>query len=137
MANYAALKTELMSDPLARGYAGMTHQQAADSLNTANRTQDRSRMESTEVFQAIVVAEFNALTERQKSNIMGILGFGVVDPFGKEADVFVDHFGAGSSTIQALAGLRRKSVTRAQELGIFADPTRQVLASHVAAARAA
>lgn len=34
---YEILRTELTSDPLARGYAGMTATQAATSLNTANR----------------------------------------------------------------------------------------------------
>lgn len=37
MADLAALKTELTTDPLGRGYAGMTDVQAADSLNAVNR----------------------------------------------------------------------------------------------------
>ncbi len=36
--NYAALKREIETDPLGRGYASMTDQQIADSLNTADRT---------------------------------------------------------------------------------------------------
>ena len=36
--NYAALKREIVTDPLGRGYASMTDQQIADSLNTADRT---------------------------------------------------------------------------------------------------
>lgn len=36
-----ALYTEVKTDPLARGYAGMTAQQVADSLNTADRTRYR------------------------------------------------------------------------------------------------
>ena len=36
--NYAALKREIETDPLGRGYAGMTDQQIADSLNTTDRT---------------------------------------------------------------------------------------------------
>lgn len=35
--NIAALTSELTNDPLARGYSGMTNQQAADSLNATNR----------------------------------------------------------------------------------------------------
>lgn len=34
------LRNELLTDPLGRGYAGMTDQQAADSLNTRNRPLD-------------------------------------------------------------------------------------------------
>ncbi len=36
--NYAALKHEIEIDLLGRGYASMTDQQIADSLNTADRT---------------------------------------------------------------------------------------------------
>lgn len=35
--NYAALASELSVDPLVRGYAAMTDQQAADSLNVVDR----------------------------------------------------------------------------------------------------
>jgi len=35
--NYTALTSELTVDPLTRGYAGMTDQQAADSLNAVDR----------------------------------------------------------------------------------------------------
>ena len=35
--NYVQLKQEITTDPLGRGYAGMTDQQIADSLNTADR----------------------------------------------------------------------------------------------------
>ena len=38
MADLVALKIELDADPLVRGYSGMTDQQAADSLNTVNRS---------------------------------------------------------------------------------------------------
>lgn len=38
MPDFTILTTEVGNDPLARGYAGMTDQQVADSLNTANRT---------------------------------------------------------------------------------------------------
>lgn len=34
---FQALKVEIVSDPLGRGYAGMTDQQVADSLNAMNR----------------------------------------------------------------------------------------------------
>lgn len=37
--NTAALASELTTDPLAVGYAGMTDQQAADSLSAASRSQ--------------------------------------------------------------------------------------------------
>lgn len=37
MADYKAFKSEIVNDPLARGYSSMTDQQVADDLNTAYR----------------------------------------------------------------------------------------------------
>jgi len=36
--NYAVLREEILTDPLGRGYAGMTDEQVAEDLNTAYRT---------------------------------------------------------------------------------------------------
>jgi len=40
--NYAALKNEIMNDPLGRGYAGMNDAQVAVSLNTVDREIDEN-----------------------------------------------------------------------------------------------
>ena len=44
----ASLKAEVTSDPLGRGYVGMTDQQVADSLNTKNRAVVRPVAPSTQ-----------------------------------------------------------------------------------------
>lgn len=44
MANYAALKKEITTDPLSIGYSSMTNQQIVDSLNTPNRTIIQSKL---------------------------------------------------------------------------------------------
>jgi len=41
-AQRSILRTELLTDPLAIGYAGMSHDEAVESLNTKNRTVVRS-----------------------------------------------------------------------------------------------
>ncbi|HEX9696329.1 MAG TPA: hypothetical protein VGB64_08445, partial [Actinomycetota bacterium] len=48
------------------------------------------------------------------------LGFGTVNPAGREAEVFVQVFGAGSQTIAALAAARQETVSRATEIGLEA-----------------
>ncbi len=42
------LRTELLTDPLVRGYSTMSDQEAADDLNTEYRSRDRTSMDPTE-----------------------------------------------------------------------------------------
>jgi uncharacterized phosphosugar-binding protein len=115
----AILATELSNDPLGRGYAAMSNAEVVDSLrNVLDRSRTRSRMDSSEVFQAIDIAEFNAKTDLQQRNVMAVLSFGSVNPQGKEAALFTNIFGAGSATITALAAARLESISRSVELGI-------------------
>jgi len=51
VANLAALRAELDADPLTRGYAGMTDAQAADSLNTEDRS--LGTVTTQDLFQAV------------------------------------------------------------------------------------
>ena len=118
MAEITVLRNEIVNDPLGRGYAGMTDSQVADSLNTANRNRNRSRMEATEVFNAVNKAEYNALLVTSKELFWNVLHLGQLNPFGLEAAIFVDIFGAGSTTISTLQGLRTESISRAEELGL-------------------
>lgn len=127
-----ALVDELVNDPLGRGYTGMTDQQAADDLNTEYRSRNRDRMSATEIWQAVDVTEFLALADGAQANIRGLLGFGELNPFGKEADIFVAIFGGGSNTITALQALRVEAISRAVEIGWTGNLT----SGHVEAARA-
>jgi len=113
------LRTELINDPLPRGYALMTDAQVVDSLrNVFDRSRIKSRMDSSEIWQSVDIAEFNALTDVKQRNIMALLGFGSLNPQGKEASLFVSYFGGGSSTVTALQAARTESINRAVELGI-------------------
>lgn len=112
------LQNELTNDPLSRGYASLNNSDVVVSLKTVNRSRIRARMEASEIFQAISIAEFTALTDVQQRNIMAMLGFGSLNPQGREADLFVAYFGAGSATITALATARMEAISRAVELGI-------------------
>ena len=57
MTDLAKLRTEIVGDPLARGYAGMTDGQLAADLHTVDRTIERETLPSWEVMDAIVPAE--------------------------------------------------------------------------------
>jgi len=127
------LAAELTADPLARGYAGMTHQQAADSLNTKNRDYALTNMTGDELFANTDSVEFAALTDAKKSQW---ISFCSTDrhPFGAANVAFVQYiFGGGSTTVSNLSAARtlENHISRAEELGLGT-----VSAGHVEAARA-
>jgi len=112
------LRDEVVNDPLTRGYAGMTNVEASASLNTANRSIHKTVMSGSEVLQNIVNSEYIILSAEKKEQFWGLLGIGILNPWGKEADVMIDIFGAGSATITALGAARINTVSRGVELGI-------------------
>ena len=127
-----ALKTEVTTDPLARGYAGMSDAEVADSLNTVNRTINKTSMTASEVFNSIDLAEFDGLSNANEAKIWNVLSMGVLDPFGLEATIFTDVFGGvNSETIKKLKADRKTAVSRAVELGFGV-----IKEGHVAEARA-
>jgi len=115
------LHDELINDPLARGYAEMTDEEAADDLNTVYRTITRSTMDSAEIYERLDVAEFQAKTDAQKVYVRDVLNLGAnvrVGPGSKARTVMINIFGAGSNTIANLAVALDQNVSRATELGL-------------------
>ena len=86
------LKGEITTDPLTRGYSGMTDAQIADDLTTAYRERNLDRLDASTVFNAIDKAEYNALSDANKAMVWNILHLGEINPFGLESDIFVDIF---------------------------------------------
>ena len=116
--NYLVLTEEITLDPLSRGYAGMTDQEAADDLNTKYREDDVKVVSGSQILNAIDLTELNAKTDAEKAQVWNIIHIGEVNPFGVEADMLVDIFSGGSASIIALAALRKVDVSRATELGL-------------------
>ncbi len=125
------LRAELLADPLSRGYSTMSDQEAADDLNTEYRSRNRTSMTPTEVWQAIDITEFRAKADGDRRDVMGVLQFDSIDPFGNESALFQAIFGA-SATITALQAARVEAISRAVELEIRKLPVR---AGHVEEAR--
>lgn len=124
------LQDEVQTDPLGLGYAGMTDQQVADSLNASTRSRNRSMMTASEVMNQINVSEFNILSSANERKIWDVLHIGDINPFGVEAAIFIGVFGGGSATVGALQAARIESVSRATELGLG-----KVKVGHIAIAR--
>jgi len=117
MAINQALVTEVQTDPLGLGYAGMTDQQVADSLNTVNRPRNRTSMTGREVQDEVVDAEYDLLTDEKKSQFLALTASADLDPFGLGANVVKDIFGAVATTTTNLATARVETVSRAVEIG--------------------
>ncbi len=118
MANLIALRSELLTDPLARGYAGMTPTQVVTSLNTANRTRARTLIASYEVVNAIVPADWSA-SQAERDRISFIVGAGTVDASNANVrSAFLSVFAVGSQTRTNLAALQNETVSRATELAL-------------------
>ena len=116
--NYFTLWNEINTDPLVRGYSGMSNASIAGNLNIANRNVNKATMSSTEVINAVKIAEFNNLSAASQQRIWDTLGLGTLNPFGIEATIFTNVFGAGASTIALLATLRVATVSRGAEIGL-------------------
>lgn len=135
MADFKLLQSEIADDPLARGYAGMSDQATAGSLNAADRPVERETLAGAEIFNAIDPAEFSALTAGQKQLVRDVFGLGDtidVQPGTNTRQVLLNAFGAGTTTRANLVGVAQKTISRAEEIGW---PVRPVTAEHVARAR--
>ena len=116
--DFASLKIEVDTDPLGRGYSGMSDSEVTTSLNTVDRQRNRELMSGVEIASAIVESEYVGLTAAQKDRLVGFTNLEGVDPFGFGVVVFKDVFGGGSGTISALAAARVETVSRAAELAL-------------------
>ena len=126
MARIDILKAELTDDPEAIGYSGMTDAEAATSINTANREVTRETLPSADIYEAINVSEFQALSDAAKVYVRDVLALGdgvKVGAASKARTVLIGAFGGGSATITSLAAAITDTVSRATELGLgFVHP---------------
>ena len=120
--DYSILWNELSTDPLSRGYSGMTDVQIADDLNTEYRNVPRETINGTELFEATDLSEFAALNtihrEMWRTLYLGPAIFVTEGSNGRA--VLAALFPAGSTTRQNLVVLAQETVpvSRAEELGL-------------------
>ena len=122
--DYAALKTEIQTDPLALGYAANVasgnDSAIAEALNLVRGTIsiDRQIVDSHEVIDATAAAEWAALTAGEKQRYQTIVGAGKVNL--ENANVraaFSAMFAAGTATRAALIAMLTQTGSRAGQLG--------------------
>lgn len=115
----AALTTELAGDLEGRGYAGMTDEMATADLLTEYRTAPVETVSGQEIFEAVVPAEYAALSAESKSLLHAIIGMGTIRVGGTNTKAaLLSMFGQGTTTRTNLATLQTTPCSRASELGI-------------------
>jgi len=112
-----ALENEIAGDPLGEGYASMTDDQLLVSLNAKTRTRNLTSIDGRTVRDRVDNAEYDALTDAKKQQFLTLTAVEDLDPFGMAANVIKGIFGAGSTTLSNLAGMRTESISRSQEIG--------------------
>lgn len=135
MTYLSQLADEINTDPLGRGYSGMTDEEVTADLNTVYRTITIGLLDGAEVYEAIDVTEYQALTSENKAEVWNIVHLGPSIAVGvgtKARSRFISLFGGGSTTMGNLLARVTKNVSRAEELGLG----RVVLEGHVTKARA-
>jgi len=118
MIDYAALKTELDTDPTGRGYAAASDIAAAELLNEVQGgiTVNVTSVLMAEVLEAIVPADWVALTDGERA---GLLLYASQDTLNPNAANVVDAFTtffAATPTLTALNALQTRNGSRAEEL---------------------
>lgn len=140
--NYAVLSAEISTDPLERGYAAMSDQQVADSLNTADReVADPTQYTVREYFRRYgldeaMVAAIKAAAPTVGEIVTDFGGDGGLDFSTDLTRTAIDQLQVGAVLTETqaanLKALGRQAVSRATELGIVA-----VTDGHVGSARQA
>lgn len=114
-----ALATEVLTDPLNRGYSGMSDAEVADDLNSEYRTRTRDSVFGYEIFNVTNDAEYNALTDAQKSSWDALCAIEQINTSSGVAKAReAELFGPGTTTRSNLIALRIESMSRATELGL-------------------
>ncbi len=123
-AQYDTLTSELTTDPLGRGYSGMSDAAVLADLNTAYRD-NWVPVSGAEMFEALNATEFTALSPGDRARVDRILSLsigstgGIATAPGSQARAeMISVFGGGSATITALAAIANQQITRAAELGL-------------------
>lgn len=122
MSYYTNLKAELTAGHPDTGAYNADDALAAGELNVVNRTRPRAIMSGAEVkaafdFSAGTRAEWAALTDAQKSQMLSLTARDDLNPFGVDVMLFNDIASSATATKAQLASARTEDVSRAVEIG--------------------
>lgn len=113
------LRAELTDDPLGRGYTGMTDEQAATSLNSADRTRFRQSIPNREIFAGLDLTEFKALSPEERAAFSLVMQMDAIDATDPNTrSVLGAIFPAGSNTRTKMMTVAQETISRGVELGL-------------------
>ena len=125
-----ALRAEVVGDPLVRGYSAMTDAEVTESGYVLDCSVPVESITGQQLFEAVLPAEYNSLTDTQKQLLLGIVGMGVILVSGTNTRAAIlGMFGLGTGTRANLVALQTELVGRWTELqldGVAARHVRQV-----------
>ena len=134
---FRTLETEMLADPLVRGYGGMTDIGVADDINTNSRTApDKNSISVAEMWDATIQSEYEAITPAQKvsyGQMLTVASGGALDVTpGSKARTDLEGMFAATGTLTALQALYSgQTFFRWQEIGLSSP----VAEGHVADVR--
>lgn len=112
------LKTELTTDPIGRGYAGMTDEQAAESLNAPGRQVNRDSVTGGEIAASLVRAELAQLNAAEQNYVRALMPCDSIPLTANFKTQFGDLFPQGSATRANIMAILKRNGSRAEELGL-------------------
>jgi len=115
--------SDLQSERDLPAYDGMDDATFLAAMLVEDKDNPRTTMSAGEFFEAIVPAEFQALTAAEKVRVDRMLSLGadiIIGPDNSPQAVqeLLATFGGGSVTVTTLAAMRDTKQSRAQELGL-------------------
>lgn len=115
----STLETEIQTDPLGRGYAGLTDAQVLADLYTVYRERNVRTLTGDQIFTSTHPPDFVALSAQAQALWMSFCGRNTIDAFATANGDFVQWIiGTASQTVANLVDLRTEDITRAEELGL-------------------
>lgn len=119
--DYQALWTELAMDPTAIGYVDPTNpdndRQNATLINTTVLSVPRTTINTYEILEATVPADYAALVDGEKQRYQTFISAGMVDPYGENIVAAFQAMFAGTDTLSNLLAIRIESRIRSDILG--------------------
>ncbi len=117
--DYEVLKAELIAGHPVTGAYDADASIAAAQINAVNCTEDVESVTGQDIFEAVVPAEYTALSDAHKTLLGMILSLGTILVNGTNTKTaLLDMFGGGTITRTNLAALQKRDVSRAGELGL-------------------
>jgi len=123
------MTTKLQDELALPAYSGLSDGDATALLNDEVISRHRATISGNELLEAQDPTEFIALSDAKKAQWLALCSMNVVDPYGAAADIGMDIWGGGTTTVSNVVAIRDEDISRAQQLGLGIVTLGQVTAT--------